>query len=130
LAKVRGTIRKKKIKKRVSSAVAKIKATFNNTIITIIDDNGEVLTWASGGTVGYSGSKKSTPFASQMAAENCVKVLADMGVKSMEINYAGPGPGREPAIKVFQNSDIRVTGIKDETPTPYNGCKLKKRKRA
>jgi len=130
LAKGKSVVRKKKIKKRVSSAVAKIKATFNNTIITIIDDKGEVLTWQSGGTVGYSGSKKSTPFASQIAAENCLKVMKDMGIRTLEVNYAGPGPGREPAIKVFQNSEIRVTGIKDETPVPYNGCKLKKRKRA
>ena len=126
----KGKTKTKKIKKRVSSAIAKIKSTFNNTIITITDENGSVLTWASGGTVGYSGSKKSTPFAAQMAAEKCVKALTDMGVSRLEIAYSGPGPGRESAIKVLQNSEIRVTGIKDETPVPYNGCTLKKRKRA
>jgi len=118
----------KKIKKRVSAAVVHIKSTFNNTIITVTDETGAVIIGASGGTVGYSGSKKSTPFAAQLAAENCMKALRDMGVKTVSVTYAGPGPGRESAIKTFQNSEIKVIGVKDETPVPYNGCKAKKRK--
>lgn len=120
--------KRKRLKNRVSFVYAKIKATFNNTIITIIDKQGQVLTWESGGTQGYRGSKKSTPFAARLAAENCLEFLEEIGVKSMEITYKGPGPGREPSIRTFKNSSIKLVGIKDNTPRPYNGCKMKKQK--
>ncbi|TYB31318.1 MAG: 30S ribosomal protein S11 [Candidatus Mcinerneyibacterium aminivorans] len=118
--------RKKRLRSRVDFAYARIKATFNNTLLTIIDKEGNVLTWESGGSQGYRGSKKSTPFAARLAAEQCVEFMEEIGVKSMEITYKGPGPGREPAIRTFKNSSIKLVGIKDETPRPYNGCKTKK----
>jgi small subunit ribosomal protein S11 len=120
---------KKKVKKNIPHAVAHIKATFNNTIITISDKEGKVISWASGGTVGFKGARKSTPFASQLAAENAAKKAMDNGVKSIEVMVKGPGSGREAAIRSLQAVGLEITIIKDVTPIPHNGCRPKKRRR-
>ena len=122
--------RVKKAKKRADAlAVAHIKATFNNTIVTITDMKGGVLTWASSGKIGYKGSKKSTPFASQLAAEDAAKRAMDMGVQKVDIVVKGPGSGRESAIRSLQAAGLIVTSIKDVTPIPHNGCRPRKRRR-
>ena len=120
---------KKKVKKNIPHAVAHIKATFNNTIVAISDKEGNVLAWASGGTVGFKGARKSTPFASQLAAENVAKKAIDNGVKSVEVVVKGPGSGREAAIRSLQAAGLEITVIKDVTPIPHNGCRPKKRRR-
>ncbi|HHI78901.1 MAG TPA: 30S ribosomal protein S11 [Planctomycetes bacterium] len=123
----RGT--KKKIRRHVSKAVAHIQATFNNTIITITDMNGETLCWSSSGTIGYKGSRKSTPFAAQRAAERCAGMARKMGVSEIEVKVKGPGAGRESAIRALNNSGLTVRLIEDRTPIPHNGCRAKKRRR-
>ncbi len=120
---------KKKERKNVSYGVAHIKSSFNNTIISITDQGGNVLAWASAGNVGFKGSRKSTPYAAQMAAEQAARRAMEHGVRKVDVVVKGPGSGRETAIRSLQNTGIEVTGIKDVTPTPHNGCKPSKRRR-
>lgn len=121
--------KKKKIRKSVTKAVAHIKSSFNNTIITISDYNGDTLCWDSAGTIGYKGSRKSTPFAAQKAAEKCAEKAIKFGVKEMEVRVKGPGAGRESAIRSLQAAGIEIKGIEDVTPLPHNGCRPKKKRR-
>lgn len=120
---------RKKSKKIESVGVIHIKSSFNNTIITATNLNGEVIAWASAGTVGFKGSRKSTPFAAQLAADKCVKEAINLGLKRCEIHLKGPGPGREAAIRSVHGTSVEVTGIKDKTSVPHNGCRPKKRRR-
>ncbi len=120
---------RKKERKNVSYGVAKIKSSFNNTIITITDQQGNVLSWASSGNVGFKGSRKSTPFAAQQAGEIAARRAMEHGVRKVDVEVKGPGSGRETAIRAIQNAGIEVTGIKDVTPVPHNGCRLPKRRR-
>ncbi|MBN1353696.1 MAG: 30S ribosomal protein S11 [Candidatus Omnitrophica bacterium] len=120
---------RKKVAKNVPRAIAHILATFNNTIVTIADLNGDVLCWCSTGTVGFSGSKKSTPFAAGKAAENAAKKAKDFGVREVEVFVKGPGSGRESAIRSLQAAGLLVRAIKDVTPIPHNGCRPPKRRR-
>ncbi|MBN2382167.1 30S ribosomal protein S11 [bacterium] len=120
---------KKKEKKNVPVGVAHIKATFNNTIISITDLEGNVLVWGSGGTVGFKGSRKSTPFAAQLMAKNTAQKVMDLGMKTVEVKVSGPGTGRESAIRALQASGLEVKAIKDVTPIPHNGCRPPKRRR-
>lgn len=120
---------RKKERKNVTHGVAHIKSSFNNTIVTITDLQGNVLAWASSGNVGFKGSRKSTPFAAQMAAEQCAKRAQEHGVRRVDVVVKGPGSGRETAIRSIQNAGIEVTGIKDVTPVPHNGCRPPKRRR-
>jgi small subunit ribosomal protein S11 len=121
--------KKKKVIKGITSGVAHIQATFNNTIITITDTKGNVLCWSSPGVVGYSGSKKSTPFAAQVAATDAAKKAKEIGLKEVVVYVKGPGPGRESAIRALQSAGLNVTAIKDITPVPHNGCRPQKRRR-
>ncbi len=120
---------KKKNKRTQSSGIAHVHSTFNNTIVTITDDKGNVVTWSSAGNVGYKGSKKSTPFAAQIAAEKAGKEALNMGMKKLEVWIKGPGGGRETAIRAFNNLGFKITAIKDVTPIPHNGCRPPKRRR-
>ncbi|MBM82822.1 MAG: 30S ribosomal protein S11 [Planctomycetaceae bacterium] len=121
--------KRKKVRRHVTRAVAHIKATFNNTIVTIADVNGDVLCWATAGTSGFKGSRKSTPFAAQRAAEICSERAAKFGVKEMEVKVKGPGSGRESAITGLQTSGISIKAIEDVTPLPHNGCRPPKKRR-
>ncbi len=116
-------------RKNVAYGVAHIKSSFNNTIVSITDQEGNVLSWASAGNVGFKGSRKSTPFAAQMAAEQCAKRAMEHGVRRVDVLVRGPGSGRETAIRSLASAGIEVTGIKDVTPIPHNGCRPKKRRR-
>ncbi len=109
-------------------AVAHIHSSFNNTIITITDQKGEVVGWTSGGSVGFKGSRKSTPYAAQVAAEQAARKVGEMGIRKLDVIVRGSGSGRETAIRTLQNMGIEVTGIKDVTPVPHNGCRPKKRR--
>lgn len=120
---------KKKSRKNVSKGVCHIQATFNNTIVTIADLSGNTVSWSSSGSRGFKGSRKSTPFAAQMAAEQCAKRAMEHGVRKVDVLVKGPGSGRETAIRSIQNAGIEVTGIKDVTPVPHNGCRQPKRRR-
>ena len=120
---------KKKSFKGVSSGIAHILATFNNTIVTITDRGGNTICWASTGTVGFSGSKKSTPFAAQIASSNAAKKALESGVREVEVYIKGPGSGRESAIRALQAGGLTVTAIRDVTPIPHNGCRPPKRRR-
>jgi len=120
---------KKKIKRIVTKAVAHIKSTFNNTIITITDEHGSVLCAASGGTIGFKGSRKSTPFAAQKAAASMVDKLRKYGVRELEIRVKGPGSGRESAVRALQAEGMMITSIEDVTPLPHNGCRPRKKRR-
>ena len=120
---------KKKEKKIESSGIAHIQATFNNTIVTITDKSGNVISWASSGKAGFKGSRKSTPFAAQMAAENCAKTAVSLGMQRVEAWVKGPGGGRESAIRSLQSSGLAVTVIRDVTPVPHNGCRDPKKRR-
>jgi small subunit ribosomal protein S11 len=120
---------KKKERKNVTYGMAHIKSSFNNTIITFTDLQGNTLSWASSGNVGFKGSRKSTPFAAQLAAEAAAKRAADHGVRKVDVMVKGPGSGRETAIRSIQNAGIEVVGIKDVTPIPHNGCRQPKRRR-
>ena len=120
---------KKKVKKSVQSGVVHIQSTFNNTIITITDPSGGALSWASSGGSGFKGSRKSTPFAAQVAAEECAKKAMEHGVRQATVYIKGPGSGRESAVRAIQAAGIKVTLIKDVTPIPHNGCRPKKRRR-
>ncbi len=121
--------RKSKVRRNVTRGVAYITATFNNTVITITDQNGETLCWESGGTSGFKGSRKSTPFAASKAAESCASKARRFGMKEIEVRVKGPGAGREPAITSLAHSGLRVTAIEDHTPVPHNGCRPRKRRR-
>ena len=120
---------KKKVSKNVVAGVAHIKSTFNNTLVTISDLNGNVISWASAGEMGFRGSRKSTPFAAQMAAETATKAAMDHGMKTVEVYVKGPGAGREAAIRALQATGLEVNSIKDVTPIPHNGCRPPKRRR-
>ena len=120
---------KRKIRRSVSRAIAHIKATFNNTIITVTDLDGEVICWSSAGNVGFKGARKSTPFAAQRAAEQVAGQAKKYGVLEMEVRVNGPGSGRESAITALQAAGIRVQTIEDVTPLPHNGCRAPKRRR-
>lgn len=120
---------KKKIRKGVTRGVAHIKATFNNTMVTITDTNGETISWASAGTVGFKGARKSTPFAAGRAAENAAQTARKSGMVEVEVKVKGPGAGREQAILNLQNAGLKVTGIEDVTPLPHNGCRPPKKRR-
>lgn len=120
---------RKKVKKNVPSGIAHIKATFNNTIINITDPEGNSVAWASAGTIGFKGSRKSTPFAAQLAAESAAKQAAEHGMRKVEVRVKGPGSGRETAIRTLQANGLEVGNIKDVTPVPHNGCRQKKKRR-
>ncbi|HEY7115919.1 MAG TPA: 30S ribosomal protein S11 [Tepidisphaeraceae bacterium] len=120
---------KKKIRKGVTKGVAHIKATFNNTMVTITDTNGETISWASAGTVGFKGARKSTPFAAGRAAEKAASEARKSGMVEIEVKVKGPGSGREQAILQLQNAGLKVTGIEDVTPLPHNGCRPPKKRR-
>ncbi len=120
---------RRKEKKNVAHGHAHIKSTFNNTIVSITDPNGNVISWASAGHVGFKGSRKSTPFAAQMAAENAARKAQEHGMRKVDVFVKGPGSGRETAIRSIMNTGIEVAGIKDVTPIPHNGCRPKKRRR-
>ena len=119
----------RRVKKNIPTGVVHIQATFNNTIVTITDPNGDVLCWATAGTSGFKGSRKSTPFAAQRAAETCAERAAKMGVREMEIQVKGPGSGRESAITGLQTAGISIKVIEDVTPLPHNGCRPPKKRR-
>lgn len=120
---------RKKVRKMVPKGQAHIAATFNNTIVTITDMQGNTLAWASAGSAGFKGSRKSTPYAAGLASRNAARVAHDHGMQEMEVIVNGPGPGRESAIRALQASGIRVTSIRDVTPVPHNGCRPKKKRR-
>jgi small subunit ribosomal protein S11 len=120
---------RKRDRKNISSGVVHIKSSFNNTIVSISDQQGNILAWASAGNVGFNGSRKSTPFAAQMAAEQCARRAMEHGVRKVDVQVKGPGSGRETAIRSLQSAGIEVTGIKDVTPIPHNGCRPAKRRR-
>ena len=121
--------KKKKLKKNVSQGVVHIQASFNNTIVTISDVSGNVICWSSAGARGFSGSKKSTPFAAQIAATDAARKAKEIGIKEVDVHVKGPGSGRESAIRALQASGLTITTIKDVTPIPHNGCRAKKRRR-
>lgn len=123
------TSRKRRVKKNVERGQAHINSTFNNTMVTITDMQGNVLSWASAGQLGFRGSRKSTPFAAQEAAETAAKKAIDQGLKTVEVYVKGPGSGRESAIRSLQAAGLEVTMIKDVTPIPHNGCRPPKRRR-
>jgi small subunit ribosomal protein S11 len=120
---------KKAVKKNVATGIAHIKSTFNNTIVTITDVNGNVVSWASAGSRGFKGSRKSTPFAAQLAAEEAARRASEHGMRSVAVFVKGPGAGRESALRAFQSAGFRVTLIRDVTPVPHNGCRPPKRRR-
>lgn len=121
--------KKKKIKKNIVKGMAHIKSTFNNTVVTITDLNGDALCWDSGGTIGYKGSRKSTPFAAQKAAEKCAEKAKKFGIKELDVQVKGPGAGRESAIRALQAAGLDIKGIEDVTPLPHNGCRPRKKRR-
>jgi small subunit ribosomal protein S11 len=120
---------KKKVHRSVASGVVHIQSTFNNTIVTITDSTGNTVAWSSAGVLGFKGSRKSTPFAAQVAAEDAAKKAIAAGMKSVVVFIKGPGPGRESALRALQNTGFNVTSIKDVTPIPHNGCRPPKRRR-
>jgi small subunit ribosomal protein S11 len=120
---------KKKVKKNVQSGIAHIHSTFNNTMITITDVAGNALAWSTAGAQGFKGSRKSTPFAAQVAAEDCAKKAMEHGVRQLSVNVKGPGSGRESAVRALQAAGIKITIIRDVTPIPHNGCRPPKRRR-
>ncbi len=121
--------RKRKVRRSVTKAICHVKATFNNTIITITDPAGEVLCWDSAGTIGFKGSRKSTPFAAQRAAEQVAEKARKLGVREVEVKVKGPGSGRESAITALQAAGIAVRSIEDVTPLPHDGCRPRKKRR-
>jgi len=125
----KGTQAKKKVKRSVANGVVHIQSTFNNTIVTITDGAGNTVAWSSAGVLGFKGSRKSTPFAAQVAAEDAAKKAVEAGMKNVEVFIKGPGPGRESALRALQNTGFHVTSIKDVTPVPHNGCRPPKRRR-
>jgi len=122
-------VTKKRVRKNIANAVAHIKASFNNTIITFTDESGNTISWATSGGAGFKGSRKSTPFAAQLAAESAAKEAMDLGLKRVEVLVKGPGSGREAAVRSIQAAGLEITAIKDVTPIPHNGCRPPKRRR-
>ena len=122
-------VQKKKVKKNVQSGIAHIQSTFNNTIVTITDVSGNVVAWSSSGVRGFKGSRKSTPFAAQLAAEDAAKKAMDHGMRSISVFVNGPGSGRESALRALQAAGFKITLIRDVTPIPHNGCRPPKRRR-
>jgi small subunit ribosomal protein S11 len=120
---------RRRVKKNIAIGQAHIKTSFNNTIVTLTDKDGNVIAWESAGSAGFKGSRKSTPFAAQMAAENAARKAQEHGMRKVDVFVKGPGSGRETAIRSIQNAGIEVTGIKDVTPVPHNGCRPPKRRR-
>jgi small subunit ribosomal protein S11 len=120
---------KKRVKKNILNGVVHIRSTFNNTIVSITDPNGNVIAWSTSGMNGFKGSRKSTPFAAQLASQDAAKKAMEHGLRNVEVYVKGPGPGRESALKALQATGLTVTMIKDVTPIPHNGCKPKKRRR-
>jgi small subunit ribosomal protein S11 len=120
---------RRKERKNITSGVAHVNASFNNTMITITDAQGNAISWSSAGTMGFKGSRKSTPYAAQMAAEDAAKKAMEHGLKTIEVNVAGPGSGRESALRALQAAGLTVTTIRDVTPIPHNGCRPPKRRR-
>jgi len=129
MARQQKNTRKRRVKKNVESGVAHIRSTFNNTIVTITDMQGNAIAWSSAGALGFKGSRKSTPFAAQMAAETAAKTATENGMKTLEVTVKGPGAGREAAIRSLQAAGLEVTAIVDVTPVPHNGCRPPKRRR-
>ncbi len=125
----RASARKKKIRRNVPEGVVNIHSTFNNTIVTIADPKGNVVAWASAGSVGFKGSRKGTPFAAQMAAESAARKAVDSGMRSVQVHVKGPGAGRESALRALQSAGFAVSLIRDVTPIPHNGCRPPKRRR-
>lgn len=128
MAKVKKKV-KKKVKRTVSEGVVYIKSSFNNTLVTITDTDGNVVAWGSGGLSGFKGSRKSTPFAAQISADQAAKRAMAMGMKKVEVQVVGPGSGRESAVRAIQASGLKVTGVRDRTKIPHNGCRPRKRRR-
>lgn len=120
---------KKRERKNITSGVAHVNASFNNTMITITDAQGNTVSWSSAGTMGFKGSRKSTPYAAQMAAEDAARKAGEHGVRSLEVEVSGPGSGRESALRALQAAGFTVTSIRDVTPIPHNGCRPRKRRR-
>ncbi|WP_368653631.1 30S ribosomal protein S11 [Ornithinibacillus sp. 4-3] len=129
MARKSNNTRKRRVKKNISSGIAHIHSTFNNTIVTITDTQGNALSWSSAGALGFKGSRKSTPFAAQMASETAAKGAVEHGMKTLEVTVKGPGAGREAAIRSLQAAGLEVTAIRDVTPVPHNGCRPPKRRR-
>ena len=129
VSKAKRTTKKRREKKNIEKGAAHIRSTYNNTIITLTDVNGNAISWASAGELGFKGSKKSTPFAAQMAAETAAKLAVDQDLKTVEVFVKGPGQGRESAIRALQTAGLEITLIKDVTPIPHNGCRPPKRRR-
>ena len=123
------TARKKRVRKNVAKGVAHIHSTFNNTIVTITDEAGNVIAWSSAGARGYKGSRKSTPYAAQLVSEAAGKTAMDHGMKTVEVSVKGPGPGREAAVRALQVAGLQITAINDVTPIPHNGCRPPKKPR-
>ncbi len=121
--------RRKKVRRNVPEGVAHVHATFNNTIVTITDQQGTVIAWSSAGSVGFKGSRKGTPFAAQMAAEACARKCSEVGMRAVVVHVKGPGGGRESAVRALQAAGLGVISIKDVTPIPHNGCRPPKRRR-
>lgn len=129
MARDKGASRKKKERKNIISGIAHIRSTFNNTIVTLTDTNGNAISWSSSGSHGFKGSRKSTPFAAQVAAENAAKKAMEHGLQNIEVYVKGPGSGREAALRALQAAGFNITLIKDVTPIPHNGCRPPKRRR-
>ena len=129
MARVKQTRGKKRVRKNIAKGVAHVHSTFNNTIVTITDEHGNVLTWSSAGALGFKGSRKSTPFAAQMAGEAAGKAAIENGMKTVSVNVKGPGPGREAAVRSLQVAGLEINAITDVTPIPHNGCRPPKRPR-
>ena len=129
MAKPSSGAKRKKVKKNVVDGIAHIHASFNNTIVTITDRQGNALAWATAGGSGFRGSRKSTPFAAQVAAERVGEMVKEFGLKNLEVEVKGPGPGRESAVRALNNAGFRITNITDVTPIPHNGCRPPKKRR-
>lgn len=129
MANVKKTVKKRRDRKNVESGAAHIRSSFNNTIVTITDLQGNAVSWASAGEMGFKGSRKSTPYAAQTAAETAAKIAMEHGMKTVEVYVKGPGTGREAAIRALQTTGLNITLIKDVTPIPHNGCRPPKRRR-
>ena len=120
---------KKRVRKNVATGVVHINSTFNNTVVTITDVNGNTISWSSSGVRGFKGSRKSTPFAAQLAADDAARKAQDHGLQTVSVRVSGPGAGRESALRALQSAGLRITSIKDVTPVPHNGCRPPKRRR-
>ena len=129
MAAVKKVVKKRRERKNVEKGVAHIRSTFNNTIVTITDMNGNAISWGTSGEMGFKGSKKSTPYAAQTAAEHAARIAVDHGMKTVEVLVRGPGAGRESAIRALATAGLEITMIKDVTPIPHNGCRPPKRRR-